>query len=57
MTPASGKDAVAEYTLSYQGFTDVDVSIFDAHTLVIDLSGRQGEAIFDFHGRQFRVVK
>jgi hypothetical protein len=57
MEPESSNDAVAEYTLSYQGFTHVDVAIFDAHTLVINLSGQQGEAIFDFHGRQFRVVK
>ena len=57
MTPLSSKDAVAEYTLSYQGFSAVNVSIYDPHTLVVDTEGNGGEAVFDFHGRTFRVVQ
>jgi len=57
MAPLSSKDAVAEYTLSYQGFSAVDVSIYDPHTLVVDTEGNAGEAVFDFHGRTFRVVQ
>ncbi len=57
MMPVSSRDAAAEYTLRYQGFSAVNVSMFDAHTLVIDVEGIKGEAIFDFHGRQFRVVQ
>ena len=57
MKPLNGRDATAEYTLTYQGFNAINVSIFDAHTLVIDVDGFSGEAVFDFHGRHFRVVK
>jgi len=57
MTPLSSRDAAAEYTLSYQGFSAVNVSIYDPHTLVVDTEGNRGEAIFDFHGRTFRVVQ
>lgn len=57
MAPLSSQDAVAEYTISYQGFSAVDVSIYDPHTLVIDPQGNGGEAVFEFHGRTFRVVQ
>ncbi|NNJ90691.1 MAG: hypothetical protein HKP55_03350, partial [Gammaproteobacteria bacterium] len=57
MTPLSSQDGIAEYTLRYHGFSSVNVSIFDPHTLIVDPDGISGEAIFDFHGRTFRVIQ
>ena len=55
--PVSKNDARSEYQVSFQGFEDVKVAIVDAHTLVISPVGNRGQALFDFHGKQFKVVR
>jgi len=55
--PLSNTDAKSEFQVSYRGFKDIKVTILDAHTLIITPVGKQGQATFDFHGKQFKVVR
>lgn len=55
--PVSARDAKAEYLVSYRGFSDVKVTIVDAHTLKIMPLGLKGQAMFEFHGKRFTVIR
>jgi len=55
--PVSAQDGKSEYLVSYRGFSRVDVTILDAHTLLIKPSGQSGQAMFDFHGKRFSVSR
>ena len=55
--PVSKNDGRSEYQVSFVGFQDIDVSIVDAHTLIISPRGARGQATFDFHGKRFKVVR
>lgn len=55
--PQSVLDGVAEYTLRFRGFDEIDVTLYDPHTMIVTADGPRGEALFDFHGRQFQVYR
>ncbi len=50
--PSGPRDGEGSYRSSYSEGLNLDIDIYDYHTLIIKASGQPGHASIDFHGRK-----